>query len=76
MVAIQQALGMFNLPGASPKLIAHVSFDSRDDGWNKQIAESVPIHILQFSKLNMIRREPVPNACSKLAHPSGSLYQS
>jgi hypothetical protein len=45
MAVIQQALGMFNPLGTpnSPKLMAHVSFDSRDGGWNQQIAESVPM---------------------------------
>ena len=45
MIAIQQALGMFNLRGTpdSPKLMARVSFDSRDGGWNKQTPESVPM---------------------------------
>jgi hypothetical protein len=45
MIAIQQALGMFNRLGTpnSPKMMARVSFDSRDGGWNQQIAESVPM---------------------------------
>ena len=48
MIAIQQALGMFNRLGTPnfPKLIAHVSFDSRNGGWNQQIAESVPMFTL------------------------------
>jgi len=48
MIVIQQALGVFNLYGTSnsPKLMANVSFDSRGSGWNKQIAESVPMFTL------------------------------
>jgi len=48
MIVIQQVLGMFNLRGTpnSPKLIAHVSFDSRDGGWDEQTAESVSMFTL------------------------------
>ena len=44
MTAIQQALGMPNLRGTPnpPKLMAHVSYDSRDCCWHKQVAELVP----------------------------------
>ena len=58
MIAIQQALGMFSLRGTpnSPKLMAHVSFDSRDSGWNKQTAESVPMFTLPL--LIVVEVEP------------------
>jgi len=71
MIVIQQVLGMFSLRGTpnSPKLIAHVSFDSRDGGWDEQTAESVPIFTLIIVEVEHDSQETSSKCMSEVGSP-------